>query len=79
MAKAAILSIEVEDDGVFPYRFAADGAFAGDRWHQTIEEVQEQAKFEFANAISDWIAIPPDEKDVVASPSRRISEKVLKE
>jgi basic membrane lipoprotein Med (substrate-binding protein (PBP1-ABC) superfamily) len=47
-------------------RFAADGAFAGDTWHQTAEEAQEQAKFEFGNAISDWIAIPPDEKDVVA-------------
>jgi hypothetical protein len=66
MAKAAILSIEVEDDGVFLYRFAADGAFAGDTWHQTMEEAQEQAKFEFGNAISNWIAIPPDEKDVVA-------------
>jgi hypothetical protein len=66
MARAAILSIEVEDDGVFLYRFAADGAFAGDTWHQTIEEAQEQATFEFGHAISDWVAIPPDEKDVVA-------------
>jgi hypothetical protein len=28
--------------------------------------LQEQAKFEFEDAISDWIAVPPDEKDVVA-------------
>jgi hypothetical protein len=52
MARAAILSIEVEGDGVFLCRFAADGAFAGDTWHQTVEEAQEQAKFEFGNAIS---------------------------
>jgi hypothetical protein len=66
MPRAAILSIEVEDDGVFLYRFAADGAFAGDTWHQTVEEAQEQATFEFASAISNWIAIPPDEEDAVA-------------
>jgi hypothetical protein len=43
MATAAILFIEVDYDGVILYRFAADGAFAGDTWHQTMEEAQEDA------------------------------------
>jgi hypothetical protein len=65
LARAAVLSIEVEDDGVFLYRFAADGAFAGDTWHQTLDEALEQAKFEFSDAISDLTPVPVDVEDVV--------------
>ena len=64
--EAALLFIELDGDGVIMVRYAADGDFAGDTWHPTVEEAQEEAKLEFENALSEWIEVPPDEKDVVA-------------
>jgi hypothetical protein len=47
MPIAEALLIEVEADGVFLFRLSADGQFAGDTWHESVEEAKEQAKFEF--------------------------------
>lgn len=66
MPSAAIVLIETKPDGTFMVRFAADGQVVGDTWHQTIEEAQEQAMFEFGNSLSDWIAVPADVENVFA-------------
>jgi hypothetical protein len=52
------LLIEAKDDGVFLYRFAADGQFAGDTWHESVSDAQEQASFEFEMCHSKWIVVP---------------------
>ena len=60
------LLIEANDDGVFLYRFAANGQFAGDTWHQSVGDAQEQASFEFDKCLSKWLAVPDDVTDAVA-------------
>jgi hypothetical protein len=66
MAEAALLYIEPDGNSVLVIRYAADGDFAGDDWHPTVEEAQEDARLEFENALTEWIEVPPDEKDVFA-------------
>jgi hypothetical protein len=69
----AVLLIETDPDGVFLFRFTADGQVVGDTWHETIEDAQHQATFEYENSLSDWIAVPPDVEDVVAFALRKKS------
>ena len=66
MPLAEVLLIEVETDGVFLFRLTADGLFAGDTWHQSIQEAQEQAKFEFGPDLSNWTPVPSDVEDMIA-------------
>ena len=66
MPRPYALLIETKIDGVFLFRITADGQFAGDTWHQSITEAQEQASFEFEDCVSDWTAVPDDVEDPVA-------------
>jgi hypothetical protein len=59
MPCAIVLLIEAKPDGVFLTRFSADGREVGDTWHQSIEEAQEQAAFEFDKKLSNWVVVPP--------------------
>jgi hypothetical protein len=56
----ASILVLAEDMGgsIFLYRFAKDGAFAGDTWHPDIQEAMEQAAFEYNGAVGDWRAVP---------------------
>ena len=47
------------------YRYAADGTFAGDTWHESIPDAKKQAEFEYAAALSEWKEVPPNVKDAV--------------
>jgi hypothetical protein len=60
-----LVAIEEKPDGVFLFRFAADGQVVGDTWHMTVEEAKQQAQYEFGVLLSNWIPVPPDVKDVV--------------
>jgi hypothetical protein len=64
MASATILVIETKPDGIFLVRFALNGEIVGDTWHQTIEEAQEQAAFEYGSSLSAWAAVPADVTDL---------------
>jgi hypothetical protein len=66
MPPAAVLLIEPKPSGIFLFRFTANGQVVGDTWHETVEDAQHQATFEYENLVSDWIAVPPDVEDVVA-------------
>ena len=48
------------DEGIFLFRFAEDGADAGDTWHETTEDAMHQAEFEFGISGSSWRAVPSD-------------------
>ena len=61
-----LLVIEKEVDGVFLFRFTAAGQVVGDTWHRTVEEAQQQARFEFGESLSNWISVPADVEDVVS-------------
>jgi hypothetical protein len=66
MQSPVLIAIEEKPDGVFLFRFTADGQVVGDTWHVTVEEAQQQARFEFPDLLSDWKSVPADVEDVVA-------------
>jgi hypothetical protein len=62
----ALVVIEEKPDGVFLFRFTADGRVVGDTWHMTVDEAQQQSRFEFADLLCNWKPVPDDVEDVVA-------------
>ena len=60
MPPAARIEIELDGAEAGPcmmYRYASDEAFAGDTWHQSLEEAFHQAEFEYGLQPSDFMAI----------------------
>lgn len=66
MEAPALVLIEEKLDGVFLFRFTADGQVVGDTWHMTVEEAKQQAHFEFPELLSGWKSVPVDMENVVA-------------
>lgn len=61
-----LLVIEEEAEGVFLFRFASDAGCVGDTWHMSIEDAKHQAEYEYAQHVTEWIAVPPEVDDPVA-------------
>jgi hypothetical protein len=62
---ARFLTIELTAEGFFLFRFAEDGAFAGDTVHRSVEEAKDQANYEYGNALGEWLDIPDDASDAI--------------
>jgi hypothetical protein len=60
---AKLLLLEEHTDGFFLIRYAADGSFAGDTWHSSLEEAQEQASFEFGDLLTGWRTVDCEASD----------------
>ena len=54
MPAAARVEIVDENGGFMLIRYSAEGAFAGDTWHATLEEAKRQAHFEFYIPEEGW-------------------------
>ena len=54
MADAARLEIDEADGAFYLIRLAANGDFAGDTWHETLEDAFGQAEFEYELDESGW-------------------------
>lgn len=52
---AVSVAIEENLDGIFLFRFSADGQVVGDTWHMSVEEAKEQAIYEFGDLLGEWI------------------------
>jgi hypothetical protein len=65
MPSAHFLTIEPTDEGFFLFRYAEDGADAGDTWHRSVEEANGQANYEYGNALGGWLDIPDDASNAV--------------
>jgi hypothetical protein len=52
-------------------RHAADGDFAGDTWHPSLEEAMAQARAEYGLAASAWVVLPADVSDLAAFARRQ--------
>jgi hypothetical protein len=67
MPRAALLILDEADGGVYLFRYAADGEFAGDTWHETLEDAKHQAIFEYGEI--SWRDAPegPTEVDDFAT------------
>lgn len=46
------------EDGPMLYRYTAAGQFAGDTWHESLEQARDQASFEYSAALGPWHEIP---------------------
>ena len=66
MESPSLILIEQKPDGVFLYRYMADGRVVGDTWHTTVDEAKAQASYEYGGVISPWRIVPPDIVDVTA-------------
>lgn len=63
MPMPSVLLIEERPDGFYLMGYAADGTFAGDTWHQNLEEAQAQATFAYDGYLGPWNPIPADVED----------------
>lgn len=67
MAWAAFVVLHESAEGPsFLIRYAADGEFYGDTWHENAAHAREQAAFEFEGVLGPWIAMPSGTPDPVA-------------
>lgn len=60
MAWPRVLLIEFRDDGIFLVRYSIDGEFAGDTWHQALDDALHQARVEYGDQVGEWRAFPKE-------------------
>jgi hypothetical protein len=63
-----VVVIAIEDDGVFLLHYTCAGVFVGDTWHRSVDEANEQARYEFGPALLPFEPVTPGESllDVIA-------------
>jgi hypothetical protein len=76
---AAVLIIEVRQSDIFLYRYDVTGKPVGDTWHQTFDEVQEQAEFEYQVARSAWHEMPGSVDNAVSYALRKRKDRDAKD
>ena len=57
----AVVLLELHADGPMAYRYAADGAFAGDTWHESEDAARATLHREYGELLSEWQPVPPGE------------------
>lgn len=62
---AVLVLTDSSNDGVMLDRYDAEGGFAGDTWHTSVDDAKDQAEFEFGDTLSGWMEIPASVEDVV--------------
>jgi hypothetical protein len=63
LPRARIVLIEVKPDGVFLHRLTESGEYAGDTWHQSVDEATNQAIVEYGNSLGVWRSMPDSVPD----------------
>ena len=66
MPHADIVIISTEPDGIFLYRYTAEGEFGGDTWHESRDAAADQARYEYGDALGEWQGAPDDVSDLPA-------------
>jgi hypothetical protein len=61
-----VLLVADDDEGAMLFRYTTDGEFGGDTWHATVAEAQEQAAYEYGDALIPWIEVPTEVADAHA-------------
>lgn len=61
-----VLLVADDDAGAMLFRYTTDGEFGGDTWHATVAEAQEQAAYEYGDALIPWIEVPSEVADAHA-------------
>ena len=63
MAFPDVVLTEGDSASMMPYRYRCDGEFCGDTWHASLEDAQNQAQYEYGEALGQWRRVPPDVAD----------------
>lgn len=53
-----VVFIDDSKSGWFLFRYTYGGEFAGDTWHQSLEQAKDQASYEYGSSLGEWIAVP---------------------
>ena len=61
-----VLVIADGDPGAMLFRYTSYGELGGDTWHLSLDEAQEQAIYEYGDALLGWMAVPDDVVDAHA-------------
>jgi len=61
-----LLLVSDGDAGAMLFRYTAHDEFGGDTWHATVAEAQEQASYEYGDALLPWIEVPSEVTDAHA-------------
>ena len=69
-----VIVVADADPGAMLFRYTAHGEFGGDTWHPTVDEAQEQAIYEYGDALLEWLAVPDDVTDSHAYAIRYAAE-----
>jgi hypothetical protein len=64
MVAALFLAIEEKPDGVFLYRYDAQGECVGDTWHMSVDDAKEQANYEYGSEVLNWQSTPQDIQNI---------------
>lgn len=73
MGPARVLVVIHNPDGVFLYRYDANGACVGDTWHLSLGDAMVQAKCEYPGLADSWQEIPPEVTDFVRFAAERVT------
>jgi hypothetical protein len=65
MGAALFLVIEERPDGVFLYRYNAQGVCVGDTWHMSVDDAKNQASYEYECLVQYWTDVPSEVEDAV--------------
>ena len=53
-----VLLVAGDDPGAMLFRYTAHGEFGGDTWHPSADDAQEQAIYEYGDALLEWREVP---------------------
>ncbi len=58
MSRPRLLLLQHNDAGFAITRWTAEGVFAGDTWHPSIEDAEGTAAWEYGDALTPWQPVP---------------------
>jgi glycine cleavage system aminomethyltransferase T len=58
-----VLIVSGGEPGAMLFRYTAHGEMGGDTWHESAADAQEQASYEYGDALGPWVEVPPDIAD----------------
>ena len=61
-----VLIVADDEGGAMLFRYTAHGEFGGDTWHAGVVAAQEQAAYEYGDALVPWMEVPEDVADAHA-------------
>lgn len=61
-----VLVVADDDAGAMLFRYTVNNDLGGDTWHATVAEAQEQAAYEYGDALLSWMEVPSEVDDAHA-------------